>query len=66
MLNGYRIRAGRKIDWEAQYAQALDAFRRNGFNLLVDDRQLADLDEEVEVKPGTQVTFLRLIPLIGG
>ena len=66
VLNGYRIRQGRKIDWEAQLAKALDAFQRNGFILLVDDRQLIDLDEEVEVKPGSEVSFLRLIPLVGG
>ena len=66
MLNGYRIREGRKIDWEAQLEKALDAFQRNGFLLLVDDRQLTDLDEEVVLKPGSQVTFLRLVPLVGG
>ena len=66
VLNGYRIREGRKIDWEAQLEKALDAFQRNGFLLLVDDRQLTDLDEEVVLKPGSQVTFLRLVPLVGG
>jgi hypothetical protein len=66
VLNGYRIREGRKIDWEAQYEKARSAFQRNGFILLVDDRQLTELDEEVVVRPGTEVTFLRLIPLVGG
>ena len=66
VLNGYRIRQGRKIDWEAQYEKALDAFQRNGFILLVDDRQLTDLEEEVEVKAGSAVSFLRLVPLVGG
>ena len=46
--------------------QAVQAFQRNGFILLVDDRQLTDLEEEVVLKPGSQVTFLRLIPLVGG
>lgn len=66
VLNGYRIRAGRKIDWEAQHEKALGAFERNGFLLLVDDRQLTDLEEAVVVKPGSEVTFLRLMPLVGG
>ena len=66
VLNGYRIREGRKIDWEAQFDQAVQAFQRNGFILLADDRQLTDLDEEVVLKPGSQVTFLRLVPLVGG
>src|SRR5919204_1771915 len=66
VLNGYRIRAGRQIDWQAQLEQALAAFQRHGFILLVDDRQLSDLDEEVVLRPGSQVTFLKLIPLAGG
>ena len=65
-LNGYRIRDGRKIDWEAQLEQALAAFQRGGFLLLVDNRQLTQLDDEVELKPNSQVTFLRLVPLAGG
>ena len=66
VLIGYRIREGRKIDWEAQYEKALAAFQKNGFLLLVDHRQLVDLDEEVVVTSGTEVSFLRLVPLIGG
>lgn len=66
VLNGYRVREGRKIDWEAQYEKALDAFQRNGFILLVDDRQMTELEEEVEVKAGSEVSFLRLVPLVGG
>jgi hypothetical protein len=65
-LNGYRIREGRKIDWEAQFAKAVTEFERNGFILLVDDRQLTALDEEVVVQSGTEVSFLRLVPLVGG
>jgi hypothetical protein len=66
VLNGFTLRRPRRIDWEAQYAKALDAFGRNGFLLLVDDHQLTELDEEVELRPETNVTFLRLVPLVGG
>jgi hypothetical protein len=66
VLNGYHVRAGRKIDWQAQYRKAIEAFRHTGFILLVDDRQLVDLDETVELRPGSEVTFLRLVPLVGG
>src|SRR5258705_9351169 len=34
VLNGYKLKAGRKIDWEEQFRRALDAFHRNGFFLL--------------------------------
>jgi hypothetical protein len=38
-LNGFRVPKDRDIDWEAQFARAIDAFGRNGFFILVDDRQ---------------------------
>ncbi|MGI8859030.1 MAG: hypothetical protein ACR2HO_02595 [Rubrobacteraceae bacterium] len=65
-LNGFRVREGRKIDSEEQCGKAMEAFGRNGFILLVDDRQAEELDEEIEVCPETTVTFLKLVPLVGG
>ncbi len=65
-LNGYRLRAHRKIDWEVQYKRALAAFEANGFILLVDDRQIDDLDEEIDLRHNSTVTFLKLVPLVGG
>src|SRR5438105_7086998 len=44
VLNGYKLRQRRKINWEEQYERALDAFRENGFFMLIDDRQVEDLD----------------------
>lgn len=42
-LNGERVAAPRKpIDWEAQYARAVEAFARNGFFVLVGDQQVED------------------------
>lgn len=66
VLNGCRLRARRKIDWEEQSRRALDAFERNGFFLLVDDRQVESLDEEIEIRLATEVSFVRLLPLVGG
>lgn len=69
-LNGYRLRQPRTINWETQFEKALAAFQSQGFIVLVDDRQMEDLDEVIEIKPGTQVSFLmsflKLIPLVGG
>ena len=65
-LNGFKVREGRKIDPEEQCGKAVEAFGRNGFILLVDDRQAEELDEEIEVRPKTTVTFLKLVPLVGG
>ena len=65
-LNGFRLKQKRAIDAQEQCRKALEAFERNGFILLVDQRQAAGLDEVIEVSPQTQVTFLRLVPLVGG
>jgi hypothetical protein len=65
-LNGFRLRARRAIDAEEQCEKALEAFCRNGFILLVNDRQVEELDETIEVGPETSVTFLKLVPLVGG
>jgi hypothetical protein len=65
-LNGYRIRHRRLIDAEAQCERAIEAFQRNGFIILVDGRQVSSLDEVIEVGPETAVTFLKLVPLVGG
>src|SRR5262249_47473323 len=66
VLNGYRLRERRKIDWEAQAQRAVEAFQRNGFLILIDDRQAESLDEEIEIRLGTQVSFIKLVPLVGG
>jgi hypothetical protein len=65
-LNGYRLPKQRRIDCEEQMAKAVAAFRGNGFLLLVDDRQVDELDEVIAVRPETTVTFLKLVPLVGG
>ena len=66
VLNGYRLRERRKLDWEAQYQKAIQAFQGNGFMILVDDRQVVELDAEVELRHDSTVTFLKLVPLVGG
>lgn len=65
-LNGYRMRRHSRIDAERQFELAISAFERNGFVVLVDDRQVEELDDVVELHRGTEVTFLKLVPLVGG
>jgi hypothetical protein len=65
-LNGYRMPRDHRIDAAEQLERALIAFERNGFMLLVDDRQVENLDDLVILQPTTVVTFLKLIPLVGG
>ncbi|WP_102124771.1 hypothetical protein [Deinococcus planocerae] len=67
-LNGFRVRTRRPLDWEQQYQRATEAFEHQGFIILVDDRQIEALDEPVHLRLDrpTEVTFLKLVPLVGG
>lgn len=65
-LNGFKMRRRRRISPERQFELAKRAFYSNGFILLVDDRQVDELEEEIEIQPDTTVTFLKLVPLVGG
>jgi len=65
-LNGFKFSQPRPLDWEEQFRRAVEAFERNGFFVLVGDRQAERLDEEFEVKADTEVSFVKLTPLVGG
>lgn len=65
-LNGYRMRTARKLDWERQADAAEAAFARNGFLLLVGDRQIEDLATEIDLTADPVVSFVKLVPLVGG
>ncbi|GLW97888.1 hypothetical protein [Microtetraspora sp. NBRC 16547] len=65
-LNGYRMSTARRLDWERQADAAEAAFARNGFILLVGERQIDDLDEEIDLTRDPVVSFIKLVPLVGG
>lgn len=65
-LNARVVAKAPTVDWRKQFEIACAAFERNGFLILVDDRQIEDLDDEIEVHPETTVSFLKLVPLVGG
>ncbi|MEV4222328.1 MULTISPECIES: hypothetical protein [Nonomuraea] len=56
----------RRLDWEKQADAAERAFLRNGFVLLVGDRQIEDLAEVVDLTADPVVSFIKLVPLVGG
>ncbi|WP_033343098.1 hypothetical protein [Catenuloplanes japonicus] len=58
--------SGTRADPEERTRVTLEAFGRNGFVVLVDDRQVTELDEVIHLRAGTRVTFLKLVPLVGG
>jgi hypothetical protein len=63
---GYKLRQRRKIDWEQQYERALEAFEHRGFFVLVGDQQAQSLDQTFVITAITQVSFVKLAPLVGG
>ncbi len=65
-INGYKMKKIRKIDKEKQAYIALDAFKKNGFFILVDNKQVEQLEEEILVSQETEVGFIKLTPLVGG
>src|SRR5512146_816042 len=46
---GFRLPERRRVDWEQQADKALEAFRRNGFFVLVGGGQVIDPDEVLEL-----------------
>lgn len=70
VLNGkrteYRMKAHRAIEWKTQFEKALEAFERNGYFILIDDKQAESLEQEFVIGHGTLVSFVKLTPLVGG
>ncbi len=65
-LNGFKFHKPRLVDPVTQYEKAIEAFEGNGFIVLVDNHQVESLDTEISLRPETSVTFLKLVPLVGG
>lgn len=54
----------KNADREAELA--LKAFDNNGFLLLINNKQYSDPDETITLQPDTTVSFVKLMPLVGG
>ncbi len=65
-INGYTMKKRRNIDAEKQCYIALKAFQENGFFVLVDNKQVDGLKQEIHVGQDTEVSFVQLTPLVGG
>ena len=66
-LNGFRLKKRDKhIDIEKQVLVALDAFQKNGYFILIDNKQAEDLEQEVLVSTTTEIAFVKLTQLVGG
>ena len=70
VLNGkrteYRLKQHRDLSWKDQFERATEAFDRNGFLILIDDKQAESLDQGFTIGHRTQISFVKLTLLVGG
>jgi hypothetical protein len=65
-LNGYKMKERKHIDAEKQVYVALDAFMKNAYFILIDNKQAETLEQEVKITTTSNIRFVKLTPLIGG
>lgn len=54
------------FDLDAETDRAITAFEKRQFIMLLDNRQIDDIDDCVTITPESEVVFLYLTPLKGG
>ncbi len=55
-----------RVSTTAEVRKAWRAFEKQAYLVIVDGRRVTTLNEIVVFQPGSAVTFVRLMPLIGG
>ncbi|GHO51233.1 hypothetical protein [Ktedonospora formicarum] len=55
-----------QLDWQLLYEQAIKAFGKRSYIVIVDTRQVTQLDSPILLTPESSVTFFKLVPLVGG
>ena len=66
ILNGFRMKSKRPLDWEAQCRRAYSSFERNGFLVLINGKQVTELDSRFDLHENSEIDFIKRVPLIGG
>jgi hypothetical protein len=66
ILNGFRMKTKRPLDWEMQCRRAYSSFEKNGFLVLVDGNQVTELDSRLDLHEDSEIDFIKLVPLVGG
>lgn len=65
-LNTDRKQRFRAMKLEPQVAMAIEAVEKRRVIMLLDGRQVTDLDEKFVLTPASEARFIRLVPLRGG
>ncbi|KAA0225295.1 MAG: hypothetical protein AKCLJLPJ_01947 [Fimbriimonadales bacterium] len=66
LLNGPVTRRFKPVDPERQVEIALEAFRKQQILVLLPGGQAESVDQIVRLNENDEVSFLRLVPLVGG
>jgi hypothetical protein len=66
ILNGFRMKTKRPLDWEVQCRRAYLSFEKNGFLVLVDGKQVTELNTPLDLHEDSEIDFIKLVPLVGG
>ena len=65
-MDADKMKDRKKVDGEKQYLVVLDAFSKNGYFVLIDSIQAESLEQMVVINDETEVSFVKLTPLVGG
>ena len=66
ILNGFRLQKFRLIDAKRQIEIAKEAFMNNGFFMLIDNTQAESLRQTFVLHQHSEISFVKLTPLVGG
>ncbi len=66
ILNRHGVGQPPQLDVEKQVSRALSGFKANRFFVIVNDRQVTSLDQTVAISDASEVSFMQLLPLVGG
>lgn len=56
----------RRVNADILVASALEGFKSKAFLLFVDEMQIEDLNTIIDLSREPKITFIRLVPLVGG
>lgn len=65
-VNGFKMKKLHEIDVEKQVYVALDAFTKNGYFVLIDHMQAESLEQQIVLTDQSEISFVKLTPLVGG
>ena len=65
-INGFQLKKKKRIVAEKQIYIALSGFQKNSYFILINDRQVEQLDDIITLDTDTTINFIKLTPLVGG